>query len=342
MRDNGHERTPERSQPSGRAATAAGEPVRLGISSCLLGEAVRYDGGHKRDAYLVETIGRLVEWVPVCPEAELGLGTPREPIRLVSDAGRTDGVRLVGRSGVRLTDRMRRFARSRVRALAKDDLSGYVLKKDSPSCGMERVKVWAADDARASERNGRGLFAAELLRQYPNLPVEEEGRLHDPALRENFFERVFAYRRLRALLSSRWNVGTLVRWHTAQKLALMAHSPVRYRELGRLVAEAAEIPRAELSRRYEDEFMSAMRMRATRARHTNALMHAVGHFKRRIDPASRDELLAVLEDYRLGLVPRIVPLTLVRHHARRLEVQYLQDQTYLHPHPKELALLNHV
>ena len=161
-------------------------------------------------------------------------------------------------------------------------------------------------------------------------------------LRENFFERVFAYRRLRSLFSSRWNVGALVQWHTAQKLALMAHSPVRYRELGRLVAEAREIPRAELGRRYEDEFMTAVRTRATRARHTNALMHAMGHFKRRIDEASRDELLAVLEDYRRGLVPRIVPLTLVRHHARRLEVDYLLGQTYLNPHPKELALLNHV
>lgn len=340
MGDSEHERAPSR--PGRPVATAAGPPVRLGISSCLLGEAVRYDGGHKRDPYLVETLGRLVEWVPVCPEAELGLGTPREPIRLVRDAGRTGGVRLVGRSGVRLTGRMRRFARSRVRALAKADLSGYVLKKDSPSCGMERVKVWTDGDGGAAERNGRGVFAAELLRQYPNLPVEEEGRLRDPVLRENFVERVFAYRRLRALLSSRWTVGALVRWHTAQKLALMAHSTVRYRELGRLVAEAAEIPRAELGRHYEDEFMSAMRIRATRARHTNALMHAVGHFKRRIDAASRDELLATLEDYRLGLVPRIVPLTLVRHHARRLEVAYLLDQTYLHPHPKELALLNHV
>ena len=342
MQDSEHHRTPARSQPRRPAPMTAGGPVRLGISSCLLGEAVRYDGGHKRDPYLVETLGRLVEWVPVCPEAELGLGTPREPIRLVRDAGRTDGVRLVGRSGVRLTGRMRGFARSRVRALAKEDLSGYVLKKDSPSCGMERVKVWTEGDGGAAERNGRGIFAAELLRQYPNLPVEEEGRLRDPVLRENFVERAFAYRRLRALLSSRWTVGALVRWHTAQKLALMAHSTVRYRELGRLVAEAAEIPRAELGRRYEDEFMSAMRIRATRARHTNALMHAVGHFKRRIDTASRDELLATLEDYRLGLVPRIVPLTLVRHHARRLEVAYLLDQTYLHPHPKELALLNHV
>jgi len=320
----------------------AAAPVRIGVSSCLLGERVRHDGGHKRDAYLVETLGQLVEWVPVCPEAEVGLGTPREPIRLVRDAGRHDGVRLVSRSGVRLTGRMRRFARDRLRALAKADLSGYILKKDSPSCGMERVKVWTGEDSRSSERNGRGIFAAELLRQYPNLPVEEEGRLHDPALRENFFERVFAYRRLRSLFSSRWNVGALVQWHTAQKLALMAHSPVRYRELGRLVAEAREIPRAELGRRYEDEFMTAVRTRATRARHTNALMHAMGHFKRRIDEASRDELLAVLEDYRRGLVPRIVPLTLVRHHARRLEVDYLLGQTYLNPHPKELALLNHV
>ncbi|MYN66007.1 MAG: DUF523 and DUF1722 domain-containing protein [Acidobacteria bacterium] len=320
----------------------AAAPVRIGVSSCLLGESVRHDGGHKRDPYLVETLGQLVEWIPICPEEEAGLGTPREPIRLVRDADRSDGVRLVSRSGVRLTGHMRRFARARLRALAKADLSGYILKKDSPSCGMERVKVWTGEDSRSSERNGRGVFAAELLRQYPNLPVEEEGRLHDPVLRENFFERVFAYRRLRALFSSRWNVGALVQWHTTQKLALMAHSPVRYRELGRLVAEAREIPRAELGRRYEDEFMAAMRIRATRARHTNALMHAMGHFKRRIDEASRDELLAVLEDYRRGLVPRIVPLTLVRHHARRLEVAYLRDQTYLNPHPKELALLNHV
>lgn len=322
--------------------TSAAPPVRIGISSCLLGEAVRYDGGHKRDPYLVDTLGGLIEWVPVCPEVEVGLGTPREPIRLVRDESQLDGVRLVSRSGLRLTGRMRRFARIRLRALAKSDLSGYILKRDSPSCGMERVKVWVDGQSRASQRNGRGIFAAELLRQYPNLPVEEEGRLHDPVLRENFFERVFAYRRLRALFSSRWNVGALVRWHTAQKLALMAHSPLRYRELGRLVAEARAIPRAELGRRYEDEFMAAMRIRATRARHTNALMHAVGHFKRHLDTASRDELLEVLEDYRLGFVPRIVPLTLVRHHARRLTVEYLLDQTYLNPHPKELALLNHV
>ena len=174
-------------------------PVRIGISSCLLGQEVRYDGGHKRDRFLLETLGPFVEWVAVCPEAELGLGTPREPIRLVRDAGEPDGVRLMTvKTGVDLTRRMRRFARERVRALARENLGGYILKKDSPSCGLERVAVWSRADAR--ERTGRGLFAAELRRQFPNLPVEEEGRLHDARLRENFIVRVFAYQRLRAAL----------------------------------------------------------------------------------------------------------------------------------------------
>ena len=315
--------------------------MRIGVSSWLLGETVRYDGGHKRDSFLVETLGPLVEWVPVCPEVELGLGTPREPIRLVRDPRRRDGVRLVGVSGVELTGRMQRCARERVRALSKAGLSGYILKRNSPSCGMERVRVWTGRDGRSAERRGRGLFAAELLRRLPNLPVEEEGRLHDPGLRESFLDRVFAYRHLRLLFAPRWTVGAVVRWHTRQKLALMARSPTRYRELGRLVAGARELPRGRFARRYEDEFMAAMCIRATRARHTNALMHALGHLKRRLDGAARDDLLAVLEDYRVGLVPRIVPLTLVRHHARRLAVDYLLEQAYLNPHPRELALLNH-
>ena len=160
---------------------------------------MRYDGGHKRDRFLVQTLGPLVEWVSVCPEAEVGLGTPREPIRLVRDARVTDGVRLVTvETGIDLTQRMRRFARQRVRALAGENLSGYILKKDSPSCGIDGVEVWHGEDAR--ERTGRGLFAAELLRQFPNLPIEEEGRLHDPLLRENFIVRVFDYQALRALM----------------------------------------------------------------------------------------------------------------------------------------------
>lgn len=316
--------------------------VRIGVSSCLLGEQVRHDGGHKRDPFLVRTLGAMIEWVPVCPEVELGLGTPREAIRLVRDPSEADGVRLVTvRTGVDLTGRMRRYARRRVRELAKNDLSGYILKKDSPSCGMERVKVWRPEGG-ANERNGRGLFAAELRRQFPNLPIEEEGRLHDPALRENFMDRVFMYRRLRELFSGRWTIGDLVRFHTAHKLVLMAHSPQAYREIGRLVADAKRVQRAELARRYEDELMAATAKPATRARHTNALQHALGHFKDTLDGASRRELGSVIEDYRHGLVPLIVPLTLLRHHARRLEAHYLLDQQYLAPDLKELMLRNHV
>jgi len=322
--------------------TTLDAPLRIGISTCLLGEEVRHDGGHKRDPYLVETLGRMVEWVPVCPEVEIGLGTPREPIRLVRDQEELDSVRLVSRSGVELSKRMQRYARKRTRELARDNLSGYIVKKDSPSCGMARVKVWNANDKSASTRNGRGIFTAELLRQYPNMPVEEEGRLHDPSLRENFFERIFAYQSLRTLFSGRWTNGDVVRFHTNHKLTLMAHSLPRYRELGRLVADVKAISRAEFSRRYEDEFMTAMTTLATTARHTNVLMHALGHFKRHLDNPSRSELLTVVGDYKQRLVPRIVPLTLIRHHAQILDVSYLLGQTYLNPHPKELALLNHV
>ena len=316
-------------------------PPRIGISSCLLGEAVRYDGGHKRDPFLVQTLGPLVEWISVCPEAELGLGTPREPIRRVRDADARDGVRLTTvKTGIDVTRRMHRFARDRTRALARENLSGYILKKDSPSCGLERVAVWRGEQSR--ERTGRGLFAAELKRQFPNLPVEEEGRLHDPRLRENFIVRVFIYQRLRELFSGRWTVGGLVALHTAHKLDLMAHSIRAYREMGRLVAEAAGIPRAELARRYEDEMMAALSRPATRARHANALNHAAGHFKRRLDAAARQDLAALIDDYRQGLIPLVVPLTLVRHHARRLDVEYLIGQRYLDPDPRELMLRNHV
>ena len=316
-------------------------PVRLGVSSCLLGEQVRYDGGHKRDPFLVLTLGRLVEWVPVCPEVELGLGTPRETIRLVRDLGARDDVRLMtGKTKIDLTKRMQQYARRRVRALAKEGLSGFVFKKDSPSCGMTRVKVWREEGP--SERNGRGLFAAELIRQFPNLPVAEEGLLHDPRLRENFIDRVCMYRRLRTLFAGRWTIGAVVRFHTAHKLVLMAHAAQAYRELGRLVAQAKGVPRAAFSRQYQDKLMAAMAKPTTRARHTNALQYAVGHFKLLLDQMSREEVGEIIEDYRQGFIPLIVPLTLIRHHARRLEVSYLLGQQYLDPELKELMLRNHV
>jgi len=313
-------------------------PIRIGISSCLLGEPVRFDGGHKRDPFLTETFGAFVEWVPVCPEVECGFGTPRESMRLVHV---DNGVRLLTvRTAVDLTDRMVEYARRRVAALDAEDLSGYVLKKDSPSCGMDRVKIYSTRGA--PERSGRGIFAARLVERFPSLPVEEEGRLSDARLRENFIERVFAYWRLRRLFNDRWSLRALVDFHTAHKLILMAHSPEAYRQLGRLVARARGVGRADLKRRYTEMFMSALTVIATPRRHTNVLQHMAGYFKECLDASSKAELGTAIDDYRRGLVPLVVPMTLLRHYVRVHRVKYLAGQLYLAPHPKELMLRNHV
>jgi uncharacterized protein YbgA (DUF1722 family)/uncharacterized protein YbbK (DUF523 family) len=324
--------------PPPRTGEPARRPIRIGVSSCLLGETVRYDGGHKRHAFLTETFGRFVEWVPVCPEVECGLGTPREPMRLV-DSG--VGVRLVTvKTAVDLTNRLESYARRRVAELAKADLSGYVLKKDSPSCGLMRVKVFQPNGVAA--RSGRGLFAARLVEQCPNLPVEEEGRLSDPRLRENFVERVFAYSRLRELFEGRWNAAALIGFYTAHKLILMSHSPEAYRRLGRLVAGVRDLSRKDMERRYSDAFMAALSVIATPRRHTNVLQHMAGYFKDTLDRDAKTELVSAIDDYRRERVPLVVPLTLFRHYVRLHEVSYLAGQLYLEPHPKELMLRNHV
>lgn len=314
------------------------DSIRIGISACLLGREVRFDGGHKRDPFLTDTFGQFVEWVPVCPEVEAGFGTPRESMRLVTEDGR---LRLVTvKTGIDLTATMEGYSRRRVDRLSQEQLCGYVLKKDSPSCGMERVKVYDAN--KVPSRSGHGLFASALQARFPLLPVEEEGRLSDPRLRDNFVERVFAYRRLIALFAGRWTMGALVRFHTAHKLTLMAHSVKAYQELGRLVARAKALPRAELEVKYSEGFMAALKALATPRRHTNVLQHMAGYFKTNLDPAGKAELTATIEDYRLGLVPLVVPITLIRHYVRLYEVSYLAGQVYLEPHPKELMLRNHV
>jgi uncharacterized protein YbgA (DUF1722 family)/uncharacterized protein YbbK (DUF523 family) len=312
--------------------------VRIGVSSCLLGHRVRFDAGHKRDAFLVDTFGRFVEWVPVCPEAEIGMGIPREPIRL-QRAG--PAIRLLGvRSATDHTDEMTRWSARRAEALAREDLDGYILKKDSPSCGLERVKVYEAGGLPA--RTGRGLFAAALIARLPLLPVEEEGRMSDPRLRDNFVERVFAFRRVRELFQGRWTTGALVRFHTAHKLTLLAHSPDAYRSLGRLVAGASAMPRAEVKAEYESGFMNGLSTLATPRKHVNVLQHMLGYLRGVVDDGSRAELADTVSDYQQGLVPLVVPVTLFRHHVRRCAVAYLAGQTYLEPHPKELMLRNHV
>lgn len=300
---------------------------------------MRFDGGHKRDRFLTDVLGSHVEWVPICPEVEVGMGTPREAVRLVRVEGT---VRMLGtRSGTDHTESMNGWSRRRAEALDREDLSGYVLKKDSPSCGMERVKLYEAEGGMPS-KTGRGLFADALMKRYPLLPVEEEGRLGDPHLRENFIERVFAYRRLKRLFSGRWSAGSLVAFHTAHKMSLLSHSTTAYQELGRLVARAKALSRADLRRAYEALFMETLARPATARRHANVLMHMAGHLKTRIDGPSRQELAACIDEYRRGLVPLVVPITLIRHHVRAHDVAYLQGQVYLEPHPRELMLRNHV
>jgi len=313
------------------------DKLRLGVSACLLGNEVRYDGGHKRHPFLTDLLGPFVEWVPVCPEVEAGFGTPREAMHLVRDGA---GVRLLTvRTRRDVTHQLEKAVAARLRQLASLDLDGYVLKKDSPSCGLFRVKVYG--EPGVGERTGRGIFAAALSDAQPLLPLEEEGRLGDPRLRETFIERVFAYRRLRQLSAGPVRAGSLMAFHARHKLLLLAHAPAAYARLGRLVASAKGRVSRALLEEYAAGFMAALAVPATRGRHVNVLQHMAGYFEA-ADTDSRRELAETIADYGRGLVPLVVPLTLVAHHARRHAVGYLLDQVYLVPHPKELMLRNHV
>lgn len=328
---------PEEGDPRASAGPDR-DAVRIGVSSCLLGEEVRFDGGHKRDQYVTGILGRYMQWVPVCPELELGLGVPREALRLVGDP---EAPRLVTvKTNVDHTDGMLAWARARIDALEDMSLDGYILKSKSPSCGMERVRVYT--EAGIPSRSGPGLYARVLMEALPLLVVEEEGRLNDPRLRENFIVRVFAHHRWRQLTRTRLGPGGLVAFHARHKLLLMAHSEPHLRALGRLVARARAERPSELARRYAEDFFAALRVKATRRTHTNVLQHIAGHFRKRLDRRDRAELHAMIADYRAGLVPLVVPLTLLKHHIGRLELGYLRDQIYLEPHPRELMLLNHV
>lgn len=317
--------------------SARDDAIRIGVSSCLLGERVRYDGGHCEDSFLVDTLGRHVTFVPVCPEMEIGLPSPRESLRLVANGD--EPLALIGRkSGTDHAPSMRRFSTRKLRELAELELCGYVLKKDSPSCGLERVRVYS--ESGSATRNGRGLFAAALCDALPSLPIEEEGRLRDPALRENFLVRVFAYARLRAAFAQPWRQKDLIELHAREKLLLLAHHPDGYRALGRFVAkkESAGVTRADA---YVHGFMAALAHKASRGRHVNVLEHMLGYFSERLSAADRRELIEALADYKRGLLPWLVPTTLVRHYVRVFEIAYLAQQSYLQPHPKELFLRNH-
>ena len=311
--------------------------LRLGISRCLLGDEVRYDGGHKRDSFLTDVFGRYVEWVPVCPEVEAGLGTPRESMRLVDDPKRPRLMTIT--SGKDHTEALERTTADRITQLNGMDLSGYVFKKDSPTCGVERVRIY--NERGMPARKGIGIFAHAFIERFPLIPVEEEGRLCDPSLRENFIERVFCYRRFQDLLGPGVTRQALVRFHTIHKYLLLAHSPQRYQLLGWLVGQAERHPPKEVALRYGGLFMQTLAMQATVRKHVNVLQHILGFFKNRLSSQEKTELLGVIGDYHRGLTPLIVPLTLVRHYVQIFDVRYIRDQVYLNPHPKELMLRNH-
>ncbi len=310
--------------------------VRVGISSCLLGEMVRYNGGHAHDSFVTTTLGPYVTWVPICPEVDLGMGTPRETIRLERSE---DGIILrAPDSGTDYTEKMHSYAVSRTEQLAGENIHGYILKKNSPSCGMERVKVF--DKNGVPHREGRGLFAEQLISRFPLLPVEEEGRLRDTTLRENFIERLFAHYRLQGLLSQDPSAGDMVSFHTRHKLTLMSHHQERYRELGRLVAQAGTMEKNDFLGQYAYEFMKTLEVHANRKNHTNVLHHIIGFFKDELDSEDKAELVETIDRYRNNLIPLIVPLTLINHHLRRHPVDWLLSQVYLHPYPQELRLRN--
>ncbi len=311
--------------------------LRLGVSTCLLGEEVRFDGGHARDRYVTDTLGQWFEYVSVCPEVEMGMSIPRPAIRLIDEG---QGVQLVAPStGEDFTSRMADYAQAKVTELMKFDLDGYILKKSSPSCGLARIRVYR--DGMPARRNEQGLFAAQLTERWPSLPVEEEGRLNDPGLRENFIERVFARNRWRTLVERGLTRRRLVEFHTAHKLLIRAHNETAYRRLGRLVGSAGTIGNRELFAEYELEFQVALRTKATVKKHVNVLQHAMGYLKTILTAVEKCELLATIEDYRLGLLPLVVPLTLLRYNIRRHDIEYLAGQLYFDPHPKELMLRNH-
>ncbi|MBK8481703.1 MAG: DUF1722 domain-containing protein [Proteobacteria bacterium] len=321
-------------------AGPASDEIRLGISACILGQEVRYNGGHKLDRFLRDTLGAFVRFVPVCPEVEIGLGVPRETLRLERSAA-AEVPRLVAkRSGSDHTAAMVAFARAKARELGAAELCGFILQKGSPSCGMERVRVYGAGGV--PQRQGRGLFAQVLMETLPELPVEEDGRLNDPRLRENFIERIFAYRRLRRLFQPRWTRGELVAFHSREKLLLLAHDRPSYEQLGRLVAAAKATERKALAEQYRSLFLGGLARIATTRKQTNVLQHVAGHLREVLDEAGRSELHELIEHYHRGWVPLVVPLTLIRHHVRRHALAYLAQQSYLDPHPRELMLRNHV
>lgn len=314
------------------------ENIRLGISTCLLGEKVRYDGGHKLNRYLKDTLGRFVEYVPVCPEVECGLSTPREPMHLSGDP---DNPRLVTiKSGTDHTERMINWGRKKLEEFKTSGLCGFIFKSRSPSSGMERIKIYK--DKSVISYKGIGIWAGLFMDFFPYLPVEDDGRLNDPVLRENFIERIFVYSRWREIEKDKKKLSDIVDFHTRHKLIFMMHHPHKAKELGKIVAAGKDIPIIDLFQKYMKLFTDILKYKATVKKNVNILFHSMGYFKRTLSSDEKQELLEIIDEYRNENVPLIVPLTLINHYIRKYDEPYLKKQYYFNPHPIELKLRNHV
>ena len=316
--------------------------IQVGISACLLGQEVRFDGGHKRSSFCEQELGAHFDYHPVCPEMAIGLGSPRAAIRLVRRQGEIRAEASNGSFDV--TDKLIAFSEQKARQL--DFISGYILCAKSPSCGMERVRIYAgtADGGRnagnsgGSAKEGVGLFAQALMAANPLLPVEEDGRLCDPVLRENFVLRVFAYHDWQQLCARGLSAAALIEFHSRYKYLVLSHATTHYRALGKLLAHVGKANLQEVAQRYIQGLMTALSVRATRRNHTNVLMHLQGYFKKVLTPAQKQELTDTIDKYRTGILPLLVPLTLIRHYLREYPNRYLAEQVYLNPHPDTLKL----
>ena len=308
--------------------------IPVGISSCLLGQSVRYDGGHKLDSYIVGTLADYFDFRPFCPEVGIGMGVPRPTIQLVKI---NDEIRSTGAKNPQfdVTDELRDYAR----LLKSDqaDLCGYILKKDSPSCGMERVKVYVNNQP---QKTGKGIYAEEMMRLNPLLPVEEEGRLGDPKLRENFIQRVYVFHRWKQLVAQGLTPSRLTRFHARHKLIIMSRE--NYVDLGQLLANATKSNIEKTAEIYIAKLMKSLKKVASRKSHVNVLQHIQGYLKKGLSGDDKAELCELIDNYRKGQVPLIVPITLLKHHFRKNPDPYIEDSYYMSPYPQELRLTNEI
>ena len=309
---------------------------KIAISACLMGTEVRYNGGHKESRLCSRTLTDYFDFVEVCPEVAIGLGIPREPIRLVGDPVQPEAVGTIDRE-INVTRPLAEYGRKMAAEL--DDICGYIFMQKSPSCGLERVKVYHANGAPV-DGGGRGIYAQAFCAQHPDLPVEEDGRLNDPVLRENFLTRVFAYSAWQQLLKEGLTRRGLTEFHSRYKYLLMAHNPVQYKALGNLLGNMGKTDPRTLGPQYFSELMAALKKCATRRTHTNVLQHLSGYLKKNLSTDDKQEVQHVIGQYRHGIVPLVVPLTLLKHHFRQYPDPYIAQQVYLQPHPENLSLRN--